>query len=170
MKRLTVLTALIFSLLISSHSRAQISVHINIGSQPAWGPEGYDYVDYYYLPDLDVYYNVPQRQFIYPEGGRWVFASSLPGRYHNYNIYNTYKVVVNEPRPYLRANVYRAKYARYKGGNGPRQVVIRDSHDQRYKNNGPRNNGHDDNGNGKNKGKGNGHDNGNGKGKGHGHG
>lgn len=161
MKRLTVLTAFLFSLLISTRSGAQINVNINIGSQPAWGPEGYDYVDYYYMPDMDVYYNVPKRQFVYPEGNNWVFGSRLPARYNNYNIYNTYKVVVNEPRPYLHHDVYKVKYAKFKG---QKQVVIRDSHDNRYKNNGPGNSGHKDNGNGKNKGKGNG------KGKGHGKG
>jgi hypothetical protein len=81
--------------------------------------------------------------------------AGLPARYNGYNIYNTYKVVVNEPRPYLRADVYRTKYAKYKG-HGPKQIIIRDSHDNRYKNNGPGNSGHWDNGNGKNKGKGNG--------------
>jgi hypothetical protein len=163
MKRLAVLTVFLFSILISNRSTAQVSVSINIGSQPSWGPAGYDYVDYYYMPDMDVYYSVPQRQFIYLEGNNWVFASRLPARYNGYNIYNAYKVVVNEPRPYLRADVYRARYAKYKG-HGPRQLVIRDSHDNRYKNNGRGNSGHQDNGNGKNKGKGNG------KGKGHGKG
>lgn len=161
MKRLTVLTVFLFSLLISTRSEAQLNVNINIGSQPAWGPEGYDYVDYYYMPDMDVYYNVPKRQFVYLEGKNWVFGSRLPARYNNYNIYNTYKVVVNEPRPYLHHDVYKVKYAKYKG---QKQVVIRDSHDNRYKNNGPGNSGHQDNGNGKNKGKGNGEGKGHGKG------
>lgn len=160
MKKLTILTLLTFSLLLSARSNAQVklNVNVNVGQQPQWGPEGYDYVDYYYLPDLDVYYNVPRRQFIYPEGNNWVFANSLPARYNGYNIYNSYKVVVNEPRPYLHADVYRVKYGKYKGGRGPRQVIIRDSHDQRYKNNGRGNGEHEDHGNGKNKGHGRGHD------------
>ena len=158
----------LFSLVTFKQSNAQISIHLNIGSQPAWGPTGYDYVDYYYMPDMDVYYNVPQRQFVYLEGNRWIFASSLPARYNGYNLYNSYKVVVNEPRPYLHADVYRARYAKYKGGRGPRQVIIRDSHDQRYKNNGPGNSDHQDNGNGKNKGHGNGKEKDHGNGKGHG--
>jgi len=165
MKRFAVLTVFLFSILLSNRSSAQLSVNVNIGSQPAWGPEGYDYVDYYYMPDMDVYYNVPKRQFVYLEGNNWVFGSRLPARYNNYNIYNTYKVVVNEPRPYLHHDVYKVKYAKYKG---QKQVVIRDSHDNRYKNNGPGNSAHKDNGNGKNKGNGNGKGNGKGHGKGKG--
>ena len=48
--------------LLSQKSNAQISLKINIVSQPIWGPEGYDYVEYYYLPEIDVYYNVARHR------------------------------------------------------------------------------------------------------------
>ncbi len=41
-----------------TNAQLRIGVNFNIGSQPAWGPAGYDYVHYYYLPDLDAYYDV----------------------------------------------------------------------------------------------------------------
>lgn len=161
MKKLTILVVLFFSIAMhqQTYGQVRLNINLNLGSQPAWGPVGYDRVDYYYMPDIDAYYNVPQRQFIYLEHDRWIFASSLPSRYSGYNLYSGYKVVVNEPRPYLRGNVYREKYADYRGGRGPRQEIIRDSHDERYKNNGRNNNHHEDHGNGKNKGRGNGKDN-----------
>lgn len=161
MKKLTILAILFFSIGMhqQTHGQVRLNINLNLGSQPAWGPVGYDRVDYYYMPDIDAYYNVPQRQFIYLEHNRWIFASSLPSRYSGYNLYSGYKVVVNEPQPYLRGNVYRDKYADYRGGRGPRQEIIRDSHDERYKNNGRNNNHHEDRGNGKNKGRGNGKDN-----------
>jgi len=160
MKKFTILSILILSMAFLQETNAQVklNVNLNVGNQPAWGPVGYDHVDYYYLPDIDAYYNVPQRQFIYLDGRDWAFSNSLPPRYSGYNLYNGYKVVVNEPRPYLRGDVYRGKYGKYKGNNGPRQVIIRDSHDERYKNNGRNDNEHEDNGNGKNKGRGNGKD------------
>lgn len=150
---------LFFSMAIQQQTHAQVKININLGRQPVWGPVGYDRVDYYYLPDIDAYYNVPQRQFIYLEGNRWIFSNALPSRYGGYDLYNGYKVVVNDPRPYLRPDVYRVKYGKYKGGKGPKQLIIRDSHDERYKNNDRNDNDHEDRGNGKNKGKG--------KGKGH---
>ena len=63
--------ALIVALFLSSTPDAQIHVNLNfnIDSQPIWGPTGYDYVEYYYLPDIEVYYNVPQHRFIYFERG-----------------------------------------------------------------------------------------------------
>ena len=113
-----VLAVILFTFVQSTTAQVRLNVNINIGSQPAWGPAGYDYVDYYYLPDMDVYYYVPSRQFIYFSGGRWVFVSSLPARYRSYNLYNSYKVVINEPKPYLHHTVYQSRYAKYKGWSG----------------------------------------------------
>ncbi len=110
--------------------QAQVSVNVNIGSQAVWGPVGYDYVEYYYLPEADVFYYVPTGQFIYWNGNQHYFVNSLPSHY-SINLYNTYKVVVNEPKPYLQHNVYVTKYKKYKKG-GPKQIVIRDSNDERY--------------------------------------
>lgn len=115
----------------SKPSTAQVNVNINIGSQPTWGPVGYDYVEYYYLPDIEVYYYVPRRQFVYLSNGKWIFVTSLPSRYRSYNLYSGYKVVINQPRPYLYFSTHKVKYAKYKGNNG-RQVIIRNSNDPKY--------------------------------------
>jgi hypothetical protein len=123
---------LIFALFIGAmlyKAEAQIHVNVNIGNQPVWGPVGYDYVDYYYLPDLDVYYNVPRQQFVYFDFGRWIFAASLPSRFGRYDLFNTYKVVINERNPWLRNTYYRNQYRGYRGRQ---QSIIRDSRDQKY--------------------------------------
>lgn len=122
--------ALIISSFLFQHAGAQVSVSVNfnLGKQPVWGPTGYDRADYYYLPDVDCYYDVNRAQFIYNSGNRWVYASTLPARYH-FDLYNGYKVVVNDPKPYLHADVYRNKYR-----NHPheKQMVIRDSREEKY--------------------------------------
>lgn len=92
--------------------KAQVSLQINIGSQPNWGPRGYDHVDYYYLPEVESYYYVPTRQFVYLERNRWVHRKSLPSRYRNYDLYGGRKVVINQPRPYLQHHVYQSSYSR----------------------------------------------------------
>jgi hypothetical protein len=111
-------------------SQVGLSVNVNIGSQPAWGPVGYDYVEYYYLPDVEAYYYVPKRQFIYLAGDTWVHSYSLPPAYRNYDLYNGYKVVVNEPRPFRHFKADRIKYATYKGNHS--QVIIRNSNETKY--------------------------------------
>ena len=133
MKKIILLGFIAINLLaIQNRASAQvvISANVNISSQPIWGPVGYDYAKYYYMPDIDAYYSVQGRQFIYLEGNRWIFASSLPGRFH-YNLYGGYKVVVNDDRPYMHPENYRQKYASYKGGH-EKQVVIRDSREEKY--------------------------------------
>ena len=91
---------LLAALFLANISSAQINVSINLGSQPVWGPTGYDYVEYYYLPDIEVYYYVPKHRFYYYENNKWIYRSSLPSRYSNYDYYNSYKVVVNEREPW----------------------------------------------------------------------
>ena len=93
-------------------AKAQVSLQINIGSQPNWGPRGYDHVDYYYLPEVESYYYVPTRQFVYLERNKWVHRKSLPARYRNYDLYQGRKVVINQPRPYLQHQVYQGNYNR----------------------------------------------------------
>ena len=139
---------------VPATAQVRVNVNVNIGNQPAWGPSGYDYVDYYYMPDIDVYYYVPSRQYIYFNGGSWVFVNSLPPRYSYYNLYQGYKVVINEPRPYLHHNNYKVKYAKYKGWNGRQPANNGNSRYKSYKSNNGRGNG---NGHMKQKGRGQGH-------------
>lgn len=92
---------------------AQVSISFNVNSQPLWGPANYDYVEYYYLPEADVYYNVPTREYVYLNHSEWISVSRLPAYYH-IDLYRTYKVVINEPRPYMHHDRYRVKYSKYK--------------------------------------------------------
>jgi hypothetical protein len=148
----------IVTLFLSCMLFAQVSVNLNfnIDRQPVWGPTGYDYVQYYYLPDIEVYYSISQHMFFYYDGGRWIGRSRLPSRYRNYDLYNSYKVVVNEPRPYRNHQTFRDQYSSYKGRHD--QQVIRDSRDTKYF----VNKNHPEHNNWKKQQK---HDNGNGKGK-----
>jgi hypothetical protein len=132
MKKMILTAAIFLSCIAYQKANAQISFSINIGSQPEWGPVGYDHADYYYMPDIDTYYDIPAHQYVYYENNAWVHRTSLPARYSNYNIYNGYKVVVNDQNPWTRNNVYKTKYASYRGHSG--QKIIRDSHDVKYRN------------------------------------
>ena len=132
MKKILFSSAIILSLVfIFRISNAQVSVSINIGLQPEWGPVGYDYVDYYYFPEYEVYYYVPERKFVYLDGGNWIFVTALPRRFGTVNFFSTYKVVINEPKAYMHFNDHKVKYVKYKGG-GEKQNVIRDSKDPKY--------------------------------------
>ncbi len=132
MKKLTIVAALLISSLAYNAANAQVhvSVNFNVPVQPLWGPTGYDYAQFYYLPDIGVYYNVSERQYVYNDRGRWVYTSELPRQYANFDLYRSYKVVINEPSPWLRDNVYRTRYVSYRGRHN--QGFIRDSRDEKY--------------------------------------
>jgi hypothetical protein len=60
------LLALGIILFIAGSTRAQVSVNVNIGSPPSWGPSGYAETEYYYL-DVQAYYDIRASQFIFLE-------------------------------------------------------------------------------------------------------
>lgn len=130
-KNLIIACVIGFMSFFTNSSQAQISVNFNIGAQPLWGPVGYDRANYYYLPDVESYYSVADRQYIYQNDGKWMFSNSLPSRYSGYNLYNGYKVVMNNPKPYLLYETDRVKYAKYKGYKN-KQTAIRYSNDPKY--------------------------------------
>lgn len=125
-------TVMMISLLSINEVKAQINTSVNINSQPLWGPINYDYVEYYYLPDINAYYHVPSGQYICLINGRWQWVNSLPSMYNNFNLYNSYKVVINNSEsPYLQNNIHQTQYGKYKN-YGNNQPMINDSQDSKY--------------------------------------
>lgn len=125
MKTIKIAIAGLF-LLVANATQAQVSVNVNIGTPPAWGPAGYAEMEYYYLPDIEAYYDVRASQFIYFGGGRWVRTTYLPRQYRNYDLYGGYKVVLTDYHgrtPYTYFDRHRVKY--YKGYHGRSQRPYR---------------------------------------------
>lgn len=112
-------------LFLASPVKSQVSVNINLGSPPQWGPVGYTEVRYYYLPDVEAYYDVQSSMFIYYGGGTWIHRTYLPKRYRGYDLYGGYKVVMSDYHgntPYTYFNEHKIKYA--KGYHGQSQKTI----------------------------------------------
>jgi len=107
------------TLMLAGSVQSQLSVNVHIGTPPAWGPSGYNDVRYYYLPDVEAYYDVHTSMFIYISGNHWIRRTYLPSRYRNYDLYHGYKVVMkdyhgNSPYSYFRQ--HKMKYEKgYRG-------------------------------------------------------
>src|SRR6187402_2405502 len=89
---------------------------------PVWGPVGYDEVEYYYLPDIQVYYDIRLAQYIYFGKGRWNRSRYLPRHCRNYDLNHGYKVVLTDYHghsPYTHFHNHKVKY--YKGYKGEPQ-------------------------------------------------
>ncbi len=121
------------SVITTSHLQAQVSINVNIGNQPAWAPEGNDDAQYYYIPDADIYYDVPAHQFLYLNNNRWVRTTTLPASYRKFDLYSVHKVPINQKNAYLQHNTHVKEYASFKGRKD--QTPIRDSHNEKYTSN-----------------------------------
>lgn len=131
MKKIIIAALMAVSLIsISSITRAQVNVQVNIGNQPAWGPSGYDYASYYYFPDYNFYFDVSSNQYIIPSNNKWVYVKTVPARYQ-FDPYNAYKAVVKQSKPYLYNKSHISEYAKFKG-QGSKQGMIRDSKEEKY--------------------------------------
>lgn len=160
MKSLKMIGLGIMMLFVSNSINAQVSVNVNLGSPPSWGPAGYS-ADYYYIPDVQSYYDVRATQFIYLNNGAWIRSSRLPNQYRSYDLHRGYKVVLNDyhgSRPYDNYKNHKVKY--YKGykGNPQKSIGYKNGNNKNYGNSGNNgNNGNDGHKEGKgNKGKGKG--------------
>ena len=131
MKKQIILIAMLLATGFGYVANAQVHVGVNINLQPIWGPVGYDYANYYYFPDIDAYYDVPNRTYTFFDHGVWVTRPNLPPRFGNFDLYHSYKAVINEPNPWMHADRFRSQYGRFRGMHN--QGVIRDSHEDKYR-------------------------------------
>lgn len=120
MKKLATIIAVTAGLLTVKAADAQIGIHVsfNLGTpavvvpQPAavQYPDYDDSDDYYYLPDVEAYYSIPQHCYFYMDGNRWISAAYLPGRYHDMDWRAFRHYEVRGERPYMNHSAYRTKF------------------------------------------------------------
>jgi hypothetical protein len=127
MKKIIIISAIAMSGLLFNTANAQVRVHVGfnfgtpvyvhegLAAQPAAveyiEPANYDGdEDYYYIPEVDAYYSVPEECYYYNNGGRWVSAAYLPGAYRDFNWRNARRFEVRAPRPFMHNDYYRARY------------------------------------------------------------
>ncbi|MCR8560609.1 hypothetical protein KXD93_23340 [Mucilaginibacter sp. BJC16-A38] len=127
---LNLLAAAFIIAISSAETKAQVSVGLSVGVNTWTPPADYSDANYYYLPDVEGYYYVPTHQYVYMDGGRWVFRASLPPRYASYDIRTGYKVAVYRPHPYRYFSHDRVSYGRYTGHGGG--GIMRDRYRARY--------------------------------------
>lgn len=121
MKKLALLSAIAISGFMINTADAQIGIRASIGFAPqraiyatypaaVQSPVNSDGDDYYYLPDLGVYYNLTDQDYVYFDGNEWVTAEYLPGQYRDYDWRNARRFEVRAYRPYMHDDVYRSRY------------------------------------------------------------
>lgn len=108
----TIKSLMLATLLVVAYN-SQAQVNINIGTKPQWAPKAPVTVKYYYLPDIQTYYDVPAQRYIYQNNGAWVRTAILPTRYRGYNLYRGQTIYLTDYKgnaPYIYYSKHKVKY------------------------------------------------------------
>jgi hypothetical protein len=106
---------------------------------PTWAPKAPTTVKYYYLPDIQTYYDVPAQRYIYYNNGTWTRTAALPAYYRGYDLKNGKTVYLTDYKgntPYVLFKEHKVKYK----GNGQWKRNGHDNglHKGQYKGKGPK--------------------------------
>lgn len=96
-----------------SAAHAQVSVGVQIGT-PAWGPPVQQGTQYYYIPEIDGYYDIYNQMYIVFDGQQWISLPYIDG-YDPY-YFHPYPVSYVGAQPWLYINTYRRYYPQYVAG------------------------------------------------------
>lgn len=95
-------------------SNAQISVSVNLGSRPHYHDRYENEARYYYLPEIETYYDIQAGIYIFNSSRGWVRSSYLPEYCSNYDVNRGYRVALTYIgyTPYADFNFHKQKYYR----------------------------------------------------------
>lgn len=82
---------------------------------PHWAPPYYQGARYYYIPDIETYFDLATGEFIFLYNGRWSYSSQLPSIYASFDLDNCFTVVLNTGvfQPWRHHQYYISHYPRY---------------------------------------------------------
>ncbi len=103
-------------LAFAAPARAQINVNINTPptAPPAWGPAAPAGTQYYYIPEIDGYYDLYARQYIVLRSGQWVPVAVVNG--YDPRAFHPVVLDYRGRQPWMYVRDHRARY--------PRTVVV----------------------------------------------
>lgn len=140
MKTLKLIATGIILFAAAATSQAQVSINLNIGTpavvvRPAWVPQNHVNVDFYYIPEIQSYYDVSAGLYVYLDNGNWCRTRYVPVRYRNYNLNHARRIELrgyHGSRPYTYYNCHNERYSNNRYNN--RYVESRRYDNRRYDN------------------------------------
>jgi len=87
----------------------------NTYETPHWAPPVYSGIRYYYLPDLECYYDIYSREYIFLDHARWIYSREIPYMYRDFDLNNCFVVIVNSNiyQPWMHHQYYVSHFPRY---------------------------------------------------------
>ena len=118
LKKMMIVVVMLFSVSMFSgcdlYTYSVGSVHSRYDN-PEWAPPYSEGVRYYYLPDIEAYYDLSARQFVYLSNGRWYDSPQCPSVYAGFDLNNCFAIAldVNVYQPWMHHQYYVSHYPRY---------------------------------------------------------
>jgi len=121
MKQIRKLTLLAFSVLFLSLFTAG-NLYGNTSQatpegydNPQWAPPYSEGVRYYYLPDIETYYDIESQEFVYLYDGQWCFSRECPSVSIGFDLRNCFTIALdmNVYQPWMHHHYYVSHYPRY---------------------------------------------------------
>ena len=121
MKQIRKLTLIAFSvLLVSMFTAGNLYGNTSQATQgdyehPQWAPPFYEGVRYYYLPDIETYYDIESQEFVYLYDGQWCFSRECPSVNTGFDLSNCFTIALdmNVYQPWMHHHYYVSHYPRY---------------------------------------------------------
>lgn len=81
-------------------------------------------IRYWYFPNLEAYFDLQEKVYLYKQDGEWVEDEVLPPHYGGYSLYNNVRVNIEDydgDEPYLMLAEHKKKYPYNSKGRFPNQ-------------------------------------------------
>ncbi|MDJ0364395.1 hypothetical protein QMK33_04470 [Hymenobacter sp. H14-R3] len=98
-----------FAALAAPAAHAQVSLNAQFG-HPTWGPAAPAGAQYYYVPEIDGYYDLAARNYLVQRNGRWTPIASMQG--YNPSSFHPVVVAYRGRQPWAQYNDHHARYYR----------------------------------------------------------
>ncbi|MCK9305613.1 MAG: hypothetical protein PHP30_08520 [Bacteroidales bacterium] len=82
---------------------------------PHWAPPYHQGARYYYIPDIETYFDLSTGDFIFLYNGRWSYSRQLPSIYATFDLDNCFTIILNTSvfQPWRHHQYYISHYPRY---------------------------------------------------------
>jgi hypothetical protein len=118
-KKLVFLLMLFFTY---TFANAQASNPIETNSTKSNSTE----IRYYYFPNIQAYFDLNEKVYLYKDKGEWIEAEELPKYYGGYSLYNKARVSITDyfgDEPYLLLETHKKLYPYNSKGRFPNQTA-----------------------------------------------
>ncbi len=83
-------------------------------------------IRYYYFPNIQAYFDLNEKVYLYKDNGEWIEAEELPKYYGGYSLYNKARVSITDyvgDEPYLHLETHKKLYPYNSKGRFQNQTI-----------------------------------------------